>query len=108
MEQQAYIRLRGPYGRTWREELQTNFLPIVSHVPETVSGEEYGDLVILHVDSSRLTADVRTRLINWMLRDGDNPNRAELEADLLANKVSYLLTHDDFSEIVFHLPNPWN
>lgn len=106
--QHAYVHLKGKHAATWRRMLQTEFLPIESPLPDQMDGGEYGQLVFLNIDAARLTPQQRTRLVDWITQHGDNPNRTEIEADVLANKATYLLDTDDESEIVFSIPNPLN
>lgn len=96
----AYLHLKGQYAQDWRKTLRMDFLPIMTPVPEQLDGGEYGMLSVLYVDATRLSAEQQTRLIEWIWRQGDNPERKEIAADVLANKAAYLLNTGDESEIM--------
>jgi hypothetical protein len=104
----AYIRLAGEYGEEYRRRIHLDFLPIVSPFPETIDAGEYGQLTAVDSDASRLTTEQRARLIDWVWLDGDQPDQAAAEKDVVTNKVCYVLNYDgDDSEIILHDPDAW-
>ena len=103
----TYLRLRGEYAESFRRVLETEMLPVVSPVPEELDGGEYGKLMILNIDAARLSDLQRLSLIDWIWKLGDNPDRAAIETNVLANKATYVLHESEQSEMLFHDPNAW-
>jgi len=103
----AYLRLRGEYGNSFRQVLETELLPVVSPIPEELDGGEYGKLMVLNIDAARLSAGQQKSLIDWIWKRGDNSDRAAIQSNVLANKASYVFRDSDQSEILFHDPNAW-
>ncbi|MGA2440743.1 MAG: hypothetical protein ABSH08_07280 [Tepidisphaeraceae bacterium] len=103
----AYVVLRGKSGERYRKVLQLDLLPIVEPVPSKIDAGDYGNLTAFAIDASRLSEAQRQRLIDWIVRDGDDQNRERVAADVEANKAMYNVGEGDEPGVIIHDPNAW-
>ncbi len=103
----TYLQLRGDYAEHFRQVLGVELLPVVSPVPQELDGGMHGKLLVLHIYAARLTEKQRQALVDWIVENGDTSDRSTVEANVSANKATYLIEEADLSQIVFDDPSAW-
>jgi len=103
----AYVVLTGKTGESYRKVLQIDLLPIVEPVPTEIDAGEYGNLRAFDIDASRLSEAQKQRLIDWIVRDGDDQNRERVAADVEANNATYRISEGEELGVIIHDPNAW-
>ena len=101
------LHLSGKNGESYRSVLGLDLLPVVHPLPETLDCGEYGRLVVLHIDAARLSGPQKERLIDWIWRDGDNPNRDEVRNAVKRNMATYRVEPDENYQLILHDPVAW-